>query len=79
MKNEQLGKMEARSTFRTEEVTAHQSRSVMVLTILSIIFLPLNFFTSVFGMNNIEWEVEPLSLRFEFKLLCESTLVSPSS
>lgn len=33
----------------------NQSRSVMIFTIFTIIFLPLSFFASVFGINAREW------------------------
>ena len=37
------------------EVAAEQSRAVMVFTIFTIVFLPLSFFSSIFGMNVREW------------------------
>lgn len=37
------------------EATQNQSRSVMVFTIFTVIFLPLSFFTSLFGVNAREW------------------------
>ena len=37
------------------EITAGQARSVMIFTIWTIIFLPLSFFTSVFGIHSREW------------------------
>ena len=42
-----------------------QSRSILIFTIVTIIFLPLSFFASVFGINAREWSgVETnLSLR----------------
>lgn len=51
------------------EATQNQSRSVMVFTIFTVIFLPLSFFTSLFGINAREWsgvnENLPLSEMFE--------------
>lgn len=32
-----------------------QNRSVIIFTVFSVVFLPLSFFTSVFGMNTREW------------------------
>ena len=38
------------------DVASSQSRSVMIFTVFTVIFLPLSFFTSIFGMNTREWE-----------------------
>jgi len=35
--------------------TAQQSRAVMTFTVFTVFFLPLSFFTSLFGMNVREW------------------------
>lgn len=32
-----------------------QNRAVIIFTVFSVVFLPLSFFTSVFGMNTREW------------------------
>ncbi|KAI1505797.1 hypothetical protein F5X99DRAFT_217790 [Biscogniauxia marginata] len=37
------------------ELASAQNLSVMVFTIFTVIFLPLSFFTSLFGMNTKEW------------------------
>ncbi|KAF4446222.1 Protein SERAC1 [Fusarium austroafricanum] len=37
------------------DLASAQSRSVMIFTIFTVIFLPLSFFTSLFGMNTREW------------------------
>lgn len=37
------------------DLTRIQNRSVVIFTVFSVIFLPLSFFTSVFGMNTKEW------------------------
>lgn len=37
------------------ELASSQNLSVMIFTIFTVIFLPLSFFTSLFGMNTIEW------------------------
>jgi Mg2+ and Co2+ transporter CorA len=37
------------------ELSQNQSRSVMVFTIFTVVFLPLSFFTGLFGMNIREW------------------------
>ena len=46
------------------DVASSQSRSVMIFTVFTVIFLPLSFFTSLFGMNTQEWDDEKMpSLR----------------
>lgn len=37
------------------DVASAQSRSVVIFTTFTVIFLPLSFFTSLFGMNTREW------------------------
>lgn len=38
------------------ELASSQNLSVMIFTIFTVIFLPLSFFTSLFGMNTREWD-----------------------
>ncbi|KAK3303310.1 uncharacterized protein B0T15DRAFT_560288 [Chaetomium strumarium] len=40
------------------ELAASQNLSVMIFTTFTVIFLPLTFFTGLFGMNTIEWQDE---------------------
>lgn len=40
------------------ELASSQNLSVMIFTIFTVIFLPLSFFTSLFGMNTSEWGTE---------------------
>lgn len=42
------------------DLASAQSRSVMIFTVFTVIFLPLTFFTGLFGMNAKEWEGEGL-------------------
>jgi len=39
------------------ELASSQNLSVMIFTTFTVIFLPLSFFTSLFGMNTREWGV----------------------
>ncbi|KAI9679132.1 MAG: hypothetical protein M1822_007342 [Bathelium mastoideum] len=43
-------------------VAADQGRAIMFFTIFTIVFLPLSFFTSFFGMNVREWSGQPTNL-----------------
>ncbi|KAK0628987.1 hypothetical protein B0T17DRAFT_524303 [Bombardia bombarda] len=40
------------------ELASSQNLSVMIFTTFTVIFLPLSFFTSLFGMNASEWQDE---------------------
>ncbi len=40
------------------ELASSQNLSVMIFTIFTVIFLPLTFFTGLFGMNTSEWQDE---------------------
>ncbi|GIJ98776.1 hypothetical protein Aspvir_000897 [Aspergillus viridinutans] len=55
LKQKQANVDESRLARWEAEVTQTQSRSVMVFTIFTVIFLPLSFFTSLFGINVREW------------------------
>lgn len=37
------------------ELASSQNLSVLIFTIFTVLFLPLSFFTSLFGMNTAEW------------------------
>ncbi|KAK1598445.1 uncharacterized protein LY79DRAFT_506243 [Colletotrichum navitas] len=38
------------------ELASSQNLSVMIFTTFTVIFLPLSFFSSLFGMNTVEWD-----------------------
>lgn len=46
------------------DLASAQSRSVMIFTVFTVIFLPLTFFTGLFGMNTREWEADVPTLGF---------------
>ncbi|KAL4959095.1 uncharacterized protein BDV14DRAFT_185396 [Aspergillus stella-maris] len=62
LKQKQANVDESRLARWEAEVTQSQSRAVMVFTIFTVIFLPLSFFTSLFGINAREWSGEPTNL-----------------
>ncbi|MCJ1313734.1 hypothetical protein MMC25_007414 [Agyrium rufum] len=55
MKQRQANIVEAHLTREQTEQAQEQNRSVLVFTVFTIIFLPLSFFASVFGINAREW------------------------
>ncbi|KUI53424.1 Protein SERAC1 [Cytospora mali] len=46
------------------ELASSQNLSVMIFTIFTVIFLPLSFFTSLFGMNTVEWDRQLPTMAF---------------
>ncbi|KAJ5307553.1 hypothetical protein N7476_008209 [Penicillium atrosanguineum] len=62
LKQKQANVDEAKIARWQAEATQNQSRSVMVFTIFTVIFLPLSFFTSLFGINAREWSGESANL-----------------
>lgn len=46
---------EVRLSRQQADLASAQNRSVMIFTVFTVIFLPLSFFTSLFGMNTREW------------------------
>ncbi len=67
MKQKQANIVEAHLAREQTEVAADQSRSVMIFTIFTIIFLPLSFFASVFGNSHPPAIVPSLSSRIDLK------------
>lgn len=63
LQNEQMFEMaqrqsqvdDLRSQRLQTDLASSQNRSVMIFTTFTVIFLPLSFFTSLFGMNTLEW------------------------
>ncbi len=45
----------ARIAHERNEAAADSSRSILVFTVFTVIFLPLSFFASIFGINAREW------------------------
>ncbi|KAL9126034.1 MAG: hypothetical protein Q9217_004855 [Psora testacea] len=77
MKQKQANVIEAHLARVQTNVAANQSRTVMIFTIFTIIFLPLSFFASVFGINTKEWngpDSNYLSLRNIFTYMLTISL-----
>lgn len=74
LKNQQASISEAQYSSQLGVLSFEQSRSIMVFTVVTIIFLPLSFMSSVFGMNAKEFSSpdggNSMSLKDQFKLLC---------
>ncbi len=71
LKQQQAGVVQAWESVRQAEVTVLQGRAIMVFTIITIIFLPLSFMSSIFGMNNVEFgDGTTITLQDEFRIMC---------
>lgn len=75
LKQQQASIIEAKLALKRADESVTQGRSVMLFTIVTIIFLPLSFMTSVFGMNSAEFEgpngANSMSLKHQFKIICK--------
>jgi hypothetical protein len=65
LKQQQAGVVEAREAVKQATETLKQGRSIMLFTIITIIFLPLSFCASIFGMNVTEFNGGLLTLHEE--------------
>ncbi|TGJ78241.1 hypothetical protein E0Z10_g10521 [Xylaria hypoxylon] len=55
MKQQQASVFQAWQAMKQSNETIKQGRSIMAFTLVTIVFLPLSFLSSVFGMNNPEF------------------------
>ncbi|TGO28752.1 hypothetical protein BPAE_0023g00170 [Botrytis paeoniae] len=55
LKQQQASIIEATASLDRADESVHQGRSIMVFTVITIIFLPLSFMSSIFGMNAVEF------------------------
>ncbi|KAK1773783.1 hypothetical protein QBC45DRAFT_339185 [Copromyces sp. CBS 386.78] len=70
LKQQQSSVVQAWESVRQAEEAVTQGRAVMMFTIVTIVFLPLSFMSSIFGMNNFEFtESGPMHLGEQFKLM----------
>ncbi|TGO63023.1 hypothetical protein BOTNAR_0106g00190 [Botryotinia narcissicola] len=59
---QQASIIEATASLDRADESVHQGRSIMIFTVITIIFLPLSFMSSVFGMNAVEFTGFPNSV-----------------
>ncbi|KAM0813428.1 hypothetical protein AB5N19_13422 [Seiridium cardinale] len=59
LKQQQASIVEARAALQRADESVKQGRTIQAFTIVTIIFLPLGFFATFFGMNN--WEINQAS------------------
>ncbi len=73
LKQQQASVVQAWESVKQGDETVRQGRSIMFFTVFTILFLPLSFMTSVFGMNNSDFGDNQLTLRDEMKFICKAT------
>ncbi|KAK1749788.1 magnesium transport protein cora [Echria macrotheca] len=69
LKQQQAGVIEAREAVKQAELTLKQGQSIMIFTIVTIIFLPLSFCVGFFGMNAAELNDGHLTLDTELRFM----------
>lgn len=70
LKQQQASVVQAWQSVQQADEGIKQGRSIMVFTVVTIVFLPLAFMSSIFGMNNPEIAGSgPMSMRTQFKLM----------
>ncbi|KAK4185628.1 hypothetical protein QBC35DRAFT_503201 [Podospora australis] len=67
MKQQQSGIIEAKAAIRRADESVVQGRSIVVFTVVTIFFLPLSFFATLFGMN--AQELNDGSMRLSIQLM----------
>ncbi|KAI1271146.1 hypothetical protein F5Y07DRAFT_405873 [Xylaria sp. FL0933] len=72
MKQQQASVVQAWQAVRQSDETIKQGRSIMVFTLATIVFLPLSFLTSVFGMNNQEFGDNKWRLKHQLLYICKT-------
>ena len=76
LKQRQAHVSEARSARAQVEVSTRHGRSIMLFTVVTIIFLPMSFLASLFGMNSIELnDGSKLDLSFILSILFPISIV----
>ncbi|RFU33017.1 hypothetical protein B7463_g3326, partial [Scytalidium lignicola] len=66
LKQQQASIIEAKAARDYADQSVTQGRSIMLFTIVTIIFLPLSYISSIFGMNSAEFNSGSMSLHQEF-------------
>ncbi len=61
--------IEAREAVKQAQLTLKQGQSIMIFTLVTIVFLPLSFCASLFGMNAAELNDGHLDLSTELRLM----------
>lgn len=82
LKQQQASIIEATASLDRADESVHQGRSIMIFTVITIIFLPLSFMSSVFGMNAVEFTGSSnsvMSIREQFEFMYSLACFRPQS
>ena len=71
MKQQQSNIIEAKAAIRRADETVLQGRSIVVFTVVTIFFLPLSFFATLFGMNAREFNEGTMALGTQLVYMCK--------
>jgi hypothetical protein len=74
LKQRQAAVSEARTVRYQVEISARQGRSIMLLTVVTIVFLPVSVIAAIFGMNAIELNKGTLHFSTEMMIMVPVTL-----
>ncbi|KAI1630774.1 hypothetical protein F4809DRAFT_659399 [Biscogniauxia mediterranea] len=69
LKQQQAGVVQAWQSVKQSEETIKQGRSIMMFTLVTIVFLPLSFLSSIFGMNNVEFSDNLWTIKDQLRLM----------
>ncbi|KAK3320394.1 hypothetical protein B0T19DRAFT_386982 [Cercophora scortea] len=69
LKQQQASFVQAWESVKQAGESVRQGQAVMMFTVVTIIFLPLSFMSSIFGMNNIDFGSGSWTLNNQFKLM----------
>ncbi|XXH04173.1 hypothetical protein Hte_010586 [Hypoxylon texense] len=69
LKQQQASVVQAWQAVQQSDESVRQGRAIMMFTVVTIIFLPLSFMSSVFGMNNVQISGDSWEISDEFKYM----------
>ncbi|KAI0179497.1 hypothetical protein GGR52DRAFT_309312 [Hypoxylon sp. FL1284] len=69
LKQQQASVVQAWQACQQSDESVRQGRAIMMFTVVTIIFLPLSFMSSVFGMNNVQLTGDSWEISDEFKYM----------
>ncbi|ROV91209.1 hypothetical protein VMCG_09371 [Cytospora schulzeri] len=70
LKQQQASVVQAWQSVQQAEEAMRQGRAIMIFTVITIVFLPLAFMASIFGMNNPQISGQgPMTITTQFKLM----------
>ncbi|TRX96420.1 hypothetical protein FHL15_002692 [Xylaria flabelliformis] len=70
LRQQQDSVIQALQSVKLSQDSVDQGRTIMVFTIVTIIFAPLSFLSSIFGMNNAEFGDNQWKITDQLKLIC---------